>query len=60
MTFKDGVATFKLKNGESVTAEGLPDDVRYTVTETANCRQRRDAAKLQDQPAARNGHLRRE
>ena len=36
MTFENGVATFKLKGGESKTAEGLPTDVTYTVVETAN------------------------
>ena len=30
----DGVATFALKHGESVTAAGLPVDINYTVTET--------------------------
>ena len=33
MTFVDGVATFTLKGGESVTATGLPLGVTYTVTE---------------------------
>ena len=33
MTFVDGVATFTLKNGETVTALNLPADVTYTVTE---------------------------
>ncbi len=33
MTFTDGVATFTLKDGKSITAEGLPVDVTYTVTE---------------------------
>ncbi len=36
MTFKDGVATFTLKNGESKTASGLLTTVKYTVVETAN------------------------
>ena len=31
--FVDGVAEFTLKNGESVTATGLPDGVSYTVLE---------------------------
>ena len=35
MTFVDGVATFTLKGGESATANGLPTDITYTVTETA-------------------------
>ena len=35
MTFKNGVATFKLKDGESKTATGLPTDITYTVIETA-------------------------
>ncbi len=34
MTFTDGVATFTLKHGESVTATGLPEGITYTVTET--------------------------
>ncbi|MCQ4794163.1 DUF5979 domain-containing protein [Anaerofustis stercorihominis] len=34
MTFKDGVATFALKHGESKTATGLPAGIEYTVTET--------------------------
>ena len=34
MTFVSGVATFKLKDGESKTATGLPDGITYTVTET--------------------------
>ena len=33
MDFTDGVATFKLKSGESKTATGLPSGIRYTVTE---------------------------
>ena len=33
MTFKKGVATFKLKAGETKTATGLPTDITYTVTE---------------------------
>ncbi len=36
MTFTDGVATFTLKHGETKTANGLPKDVKYTVTETDN------------------------
>ena len=36
MTFVDGVATFKLKAGETAKAEGLPTEVTFTVTETAN------------------------
>ena len=35
MTFTDGVATVELKGGESATAEGLPTDVKYTITEAA-------------------------
>ncbi|MCC8050667.1 MAG: DUF5979 domain-containing protein, partial [Clostridiales bacterium] len=33
MTFKDGVATFTLKHGESKTATGIPAGTTYTVTE---------------------------
>ena len=33
MTFTDGIATFTLKDGESLTAAGLPADITYTVTE---------------------------
>ena len=33
MDFKDGVATFALKSGESKTATGLPSGITYTVTE---------------------------
>ena len=33
MIFKDGVASFKLKHGESKTAAGLPAGVRYSVIE---------------------------
>ena len=33
MTFKDGVAKFKLKHNETKTAEGLPTEITYTVTE---------------------------
>ncbi len=33
MTFKDGVATFKLSDGESVTATGIPASIGYTVEE---------------------------
>ena len=36
MEFKDGVATFTLKDGESKTATGLPTTVTYEVVETAN------------------------
>ncbi len=36
MTFKDGVATFKLRHGESKTAEGLMAGVGYTVTEDSD------------------------
>ena len=35
MEFTDGVATFKLKGGESAKAEGLPTTVTYTVVEAA-------------------------
>ena len=35
MVFTNGVATFTLKGGESKTANGLPEGVTYTVTETA-------------------------
>ncbi len=34
MIFVGGVAEFTLKNGESVTAQGLLDGLKYTVTET--------------------------
>ena len=34
MSFIDGVATFTLKSGESVTASGLPAGLTYAVTET--------------------------
>lgn len=34
MEFTDGVAEFKLKNGETKTAEGIPSGVTYTVTES--------------------------
>ena len=34
MTFKDGVATFTLKNGEKKTASNLPAGTNYTVVET--------------------------
>ena len=33
MEFKDGVAEVTLKGGENATAEGLPTDVKYTITE---------------------------
>ena len=33
MTFLNGVATFKLKDGEAKTAYSLPSGIRYTVTE---------------------------
>lgn len=33
MEFVDGVATFKLKHGESITATDLPAELKYTVTE---------------------------
>ena len=36
MTFQNGVATFKLKAGESKTAIGIPAGVTYTVTESDN------------------------
>lgn len=34
MTFQNGVATFTLKNGEKVTATGLPGGITYEVQET--------------------------
>lgn len=34
MTFENGVATFTLKHGESITASGLPAGLDYTVEET--------------------------
>lgn len=36
MTFKDGVASFTLKHGESKIASGLPVGIAYTVTESDN------------------------
>ena len=36
MAFKEGIATFTLKGGESVTAEGLPAGASYIVTESDN------------------------
>ncbi|MBR3316438.1 MAG: hypothetical protein IKG21_01270 [Atopobiaceae bacterium] len=33
MTFKNGVATFELADGETATATGLPTGIGYTVTE---------------------------
>lgn len=33
MTFKDGVASFTLKHGQTKTAEGLPGGITYTVSE---------------------------
>ena len=33
MTFKDGVATFTLKDNESLTATSLPTGITYKVTE---------------------------
>ena len=35
MTFTNGVATFTLKHGESKTASGLPEGLRYSVSEAA-------------------------
>ncbi|MCD8122283.1 MAG: DUF5979 domain-containing protein [Clostridiales bacterium] len=35
MTFVNGVATFTLTHGESKTAEGLPEGITYTVTESS-------------------------
>ncbi len=34
MTFENGVATFMLKHGESITASGLPAGLTYSVEET--------------------------
>ena len=34
MTFENGVATFTLKHGESITASGLPAGLTYSVEET--------------------------
>ncbi len=34
LTFVNGVASFTLKHGQSITAEGLPNGVGYTVEET--------------------------
>ena len=36
MTFEKGVATFKLKDGETKIATGLPSGIGYTVVETAD------------------------
>ena len=36
VAFTEGVAIFKLKDGEKVDITGLPTDVNYTVVETAN------------------------
>ena len=36
MSFKAGTAVFKLKHGESMTAENLPESVEYTVEESDN------------------------
>ena len=36
MTFKNGVASFTLKHGESKIASGLPAETTYTVTESDN------------------------
>ena len=36
MSFVGGVANIELKSGESATAEGLPTDIGYEVTETLN------------------------
>ena len=36
MAFTDGKATFKLGNGESLSAENLPVGITYTVAETSN------------------------
>ncbi|MCH5183245.1 MAG: LPXTG cell wall anchor domain-containing protein, partial [Oscillospiraceae bacterium] len=36
MTFKNGVATIQLANGESATATGLPTGITYTIEETAD------------------------
>ena len=35
MTFAQGVATVELKGGEKATAEGLPTDITYTITEAS-------------------------
>ena len=35
MTFTEGVATVTLKGGETATASGLPTEITYTVTQTA-------------------------
>ena len=34
MSFRKGVATFKLKAGQEIKATGIPGDMRYEVTET--------------------------
>lgn len=36
MFFEEGVATVKLKHGDSVTATGLPEELTYTVEESDN------------------------
>ena len=35
MTFNEGIATFDLKNNESITAAGLPEGTTYTVEENS-------------------------
>ena len=40
LTFKDGVAAFSLKHGESITIRDLPTDLPYTVVETLNDEQK--------------------
>ena len=35
MTFNDGIATFDLKDNESITATGLPEGTTYTVEENS-------------------------
>lgn len=35
MTFNEGIATFDLKNNESITATGLPEGTTYTVEENS-------------------------
>ena len=34
MSFRNGIATFTLRSGDTKTAKGLPPGIRYTVTET--------------------------
>ena len=35
ITFEEGVATFSLKDGEYIQADGLPSGIKYTIVETS-------------------------